>query len=176
MLTDIRVIAAAELHDEVMGMRVPRRLDNLSLSRAGSPERDIVADRAAEQKNVLRYEGDLVAQRGEVHGGDVFAVYGDPTFVQGVESLNQAEDRRFAAPGWADQRRRHVRFGDNVETADHPFAGPESETSFLDHKAAGADLEFRPDNLRRLGHWRIEHFIDQARADEAVLDVDIQPS
>src|SRR5579872_7457926 len=56
VLADIGVVSRAELQDEIMRMRLPRRFDDLGVGGFRPAESDVVFDRAAEEKNVLRDE------------------------------------------------------------------------------------------------------------------------
>src|SRR4051812_15597898 len=77
-LADRRVVALGEARDElVRPNRVRRRRDVLG-RRVGAPERDVLADRAAEQERLLRHDAHLRAQRGGSHVAQVVPVDEDP--------------------------------------------------------------------------------------------------
>ena len=60
---DRRVVSVRERHDEIVRVSGPRGGDDLGLGRTRSPERNVLAHRAAKQENVLPDIGDLAAQR-----------------------------------------------------------------------------------------------------------------
>ena len=62
MLADRRMVARRESHDEVVGMRGLRRRDDFGVRGAELAERNVLADRTAEQMHDLADIGDLGAQ------------------------------------------------------------------------------------------------------------------
>ena len=62
MLADRRIVAGRESHDEVVGMRGLCRCDDFGVRGAELAERDVLADRAAEQMHDLADIGDLGPQ------------------------------------------------------------------------------------------------------------------
>ena len=150
-----------------------RAASTISASRrADPPESDVVADRAAEQEHVLRDEGDFGAQRREVDVGDVLAVDRRPPVAQRIEALDDAEDRRLAAARRADQSRRLVGLGDEIDAVERVLAGAVGEAGVCERDAPLAHVQRRRARPRRLARRRIEHFVDLRRADQAVLEVD----
>ncbi len=89
-LADISVVAEAKAADEGVRMGRPGRGDDFTLARAGLAERDIVADRAPKQIDVLAHITDRRSQRGDVHFACVLAV--DPDH-------RPSSDRRSAERG-----------------------------------------------------------------------------
>ena len=85
-LADQGVVAFGKAGDEFVGVGGLGGGDDLLLGRAGLADRDVVADRAVEQEHVLADIGDLPAQRGARHVGDVLAVDGDGAAVGLVEA------------------------------------------------------------------------------------------
>ena len=131
LLADAGVVAVGEAHDEIVGVGAARRLDDLRFGCADPPERDVVADRAAEQEHVLRDEGDLAAQRREVDGGDILAVDRRPPAAQRKEALDDAEDRRLAAARGADQGGRLAGLGDEIDAVERVLVRAIGEAAFL---------------------------------------------
>ena len=74
LLADLRVITLRERRDEIMRMRRLGGGDDLVLARPRLAQRDVVADRAAEQIDVLAHIGELMAQRLARARGDVLSV------------------------------------------------------------------------------------------------------
>ena len=62
MLADRRVVAARACRDEVVRVGGLGGGDDLRLARAGAPDGDVVAHRAAEQEHVLADIGELTPQ------------------------------------------------------------------------------------------------------------------
>ena len=67
-VADDRVVAVGQRADEVVRVGRPGRGDHLGLGRVEAPVQDVLADRAAEQRRLLRDETDLPAQ---ARDGDV---------------------------------------------------------------------------------------------------------
>ena len=95
-------------------MRVdgPRGRLDLRGRRARPPERDVLADRAAEQERLLRHDPHLRAQRVHRDVAEVEAVDQHAALGRVVEARDELGERRLAGAGGADQRdglaRRHV--------------------------------------------------------------------
>ena len=94
-LADMGVVAAPaapvlQLEDEVVGLRLLRRGDDLGLGGVGLAVADVVADRAVQQRGVLRHHRDLRAQAFLRGLRDVLAVDQD---------ARRPRDRRSAASG-----------------------------------------------------------------------------
>src|SRR5262249_57959416 len=119
MLAHRRVVAQGQRHDEIVGMRGPRSRFYLLLRRADLAERDVFADRTAEQPDVLAHIGDLPAERTTRRRGNVVPVDDDASALPVIESQDQAEHGRFAAPGRAYQRRYFGRLGDERNASEH---------------------------------------------------------
>jgi predicted amidohydrolase len=64
---------------------------------------DVLADRAAEQEDVLLHDADLAAQRGERHVPDIDAVDGDRAGADLVEARQQRADGGLAGAGRTDE-------------------------------------------------------------------------
>ncbi len=74
VLADRRIVAGRKAHDEIVRMRGLGGGDDLRLAGIEPAERDVLADRAAEQVHDLADIGDLLPQRAARHRGDVLAV------------------------------------------------------------------------------------------------------
>ena len=74
VLADRRVVAGRKAEDEIVRVGGLRGGDDLRLAGAELAERDVLADRAAEQVHDLPHIGDLLAQRAARDRGDVLAV------------------------------------------------------------------------------------------------------
>ena len=87
LFADVGVVAVGELQDEVVSMRLARRRLDLVIGGAGLAERDVVADRAAKQKDILRNERDSVANRGETDVGEILSVDQDAAPARRINCL-----------------------------------------------------------------------------------------
>ncbi len=90
-LADMGVVAAAampvfELDDEIVRLGALRGVARSGLGRIGPAVADVVADRAVQQRGVLRHHRDLAAQALLRHLGDVLAVDQDAALGRVVES------------------------------------------------------------------------------------------
>ena len=70
---------------------------DLGIAGARTAESDVLADRGAEQEDVLADIGDLAAQRAARNRRDVLIVDGDDAAADLVEAQDQVQHRRFAA-------------------------------------------------------------------------------
>ena len=72
-----------------------------------------------EQQRVLEHEADLAAQRLEREETNVLAVDRDLAAQRVVEPRDEADERRLAGAGVADERRALARFDDEVDVLEH---------------------------------------------------------
>ena len=102
-LADMRVEAGAAVPvlqplDEFERVRAPRRVDDLRLARLGPAVADVVADRAVQQRGVLRHHADLRPQALLGQPGDVAAVDQDAAPFRPVEAEEQVHQVDLPAP------------------------------------------------------------------------------
>ena len=105
-LADLGVVAVLQRDDEVVGADRPRGVLDLLRRGVDAAERDVVADRAAEQERLLGHDPHLRAQRGRRHVAQVVAVDEDAAGGRVVEARDELGQRRLAGAGRADQRDR----------------------------------------------------------------------
>ena len=86
-----------------MRVREARRALDLGLDRVGPAVGDVVADRAVQERGVLRHHGDLPPQRILRHAGDVLAVDQDAPALEVVQAQQQRGDRGLAGAARADE-------------------------------------------------------------------------
>ena len=72
--------------------------------RIGLAEGDVFADRAAEQKDILRHDADLRAQAAERHLAEIVAIQINPPFIRQVHAQQQIGEGRLACAAASDQR------------------------------------------------------------------------
>ena len=105
VLADRGVVADRKAFDEIVRVGGLCRGDDFLFAGAELAERDVVADRAAEQVHDLAHIGDVLAQRAARDRGDVLAVDQDASRIDIVEAQDQVEHRGLAAA----RRRRQAR-------------------------------------------------------------------
>ena len=103
-LADRRVVAVLERHDELVGADGVRGGADLLARRVGPAEGDVLGDRAAEQKALLRDDAELAAQRRLRDVAQVVAVDEHRAARRVVEARDELGDRRLAGAGRADER------------------------------------------------------------------------
>src|SRR5205085_8173448 len=126
-LADMRVERAApvpvlEALDEFEGMRAPRRVDDRLLGGIRMAIPNVAADRAVQQRGVLRHHADLRPQAFLGQPGDVLAVDQDATALRPVEAEQQMHEGRFSGAGAADQADPLARRDVELETAQYAAA------------------------------------------------------
>ena len=84
---DVRLVAARQPVDEFLGAGEPRRPDDLVEGRVRLGGRDVLADRAAEQKILLQHDAKAAAEMAHVVFAHVDAVDLDQALVVGVQPL-----------------------------------------------------------------------------------------
>ena len=84
-------------------MRRLRGLPDLVVTGLGPGVADVLHQRAMEQRDVLRHDGDGLAQALLRHPRDVLSVDQDAARLDVIEALHQGEERGLAAAGGADQ-------------------------------------------------------------------------
>jgi hypothetical protein len=87
-LADDGVVALAQLEDEFVRSREPRRCDDTLHRHGRIGERDVLAHRAVEQHVLLQDHADLAAQPCRVGHGEIHAVDQDGPALRNVEALN----------------------------------------------------------------------------------------
>ena len=105
-LADDRVEPVRQLGDHRRPAGPARRLLDLRLGGFEPAVGDVLADRAAEEEDILLHDADLAPQRGQRHVADVDAVDGDAPRVDLVEAGQQRADRRLAGAGRTDEGHR----------------------------------------------------------------------
>src|SRR5499427_8274501 len=103
-LTDYRVVTFRQRGNEIVRVRLSRRLDDFFRRGVGLAVSDVFADRGAEEYRVLQDDADFAAQTFASITPDVHAVDPDLARTRVVEAQQQTGDGRFAGAGWADQR------------------------------------------------------------------------
>ncbi len=174
MLPHLGAIAVRERHDEVVGVSGLRRRDDLGLGRIGAADRDVVAHGAAEQEYVLADKGDLVAQRAARDRRDILSVDRDGAAADFVEAQDQVEDGRLAAAGGADQRGHLAGLGHEGEIADHLLAGAIGELDVGELDPSVREDQRRLVLVGRLGRRVVDDVEQDAHADEAAVEIDIE--
>ena len=152
------------------------RGDDLRLAGAELAERDVLADRAAEQVHDLADIGDLPAQRAARYGGDVLAVDQDAPGIDVVEAQDQIEHRRLAAARGADQR------GDLARAARRKLmprstgaSATVGEVHVGEFEARRRQRERRAVVIVRLARRAVDDLVEHAHADQIVIEVDVEP-
>src|SRR5437764_4562621 len=97
------LVPILEPFDEFEGIRPARRLDDLRFARFRSAIADVVADRAVQERGVLRHHADLGPQALLGEPRNVAAIDQDAAALRPVESEQQMHESRFAGAGAADQ-------------------------------------------------------------------------
>ena len=99
--SSIRVVAARQALDELLGARELRGAHDVYEARIRPGHRDVVADRAGEEEVLLRHDADVLTQVHEIDLAQIHAVDLDHALIAGVQALQQAGDgglARAAAP------------------------------------------------------------------------------
>src|SRR5258708_19184549 len=107
-LADVRLVAGvaapvAQAKDEVVRLRLVRRVDHLRLGGRRPPVADVGGDRAVQQRGVLRHHADRGAQALLRHVRDVLLVDHDAAALDVVEAQQQVHQRGLAGARAADQ-------------------------------------------------------------------------
>ena len=121
--------------DEVAARR-DRRCQHLVVGGVRPAVADVLHDRAVKQRDVLRHDGDGLAQALLRDARDVLAVDQDAAALQIVEALQQGEQRRLAAAGMADQADALARPEVQIEIPEDPLAVAVAEIDMLELDAA----------------------------------------
>src|SRR5262249_34072878 len=95
-LTDHRLVARRQSHDEIVDVRRARRLVNLGVAGLGPPIADVVKNRVVEKHRVLRNDADRRAQARLLDVADVGAVDNDCARGDVVKAIQQPRDGRLA--------------------------------------------------------------------------------
>src|SRR5829696_1460640 len=99
-----------------MRMGPPRRRDDLLLGGTLASIGDVLADRAVEERGILRHDGDAGAEAFLRHRGDVLAVDADLAVLEIVETQEDIDERRLAGPRAADEADLLARTHDHGQT------------------------------------------------------------
>ncbi len=140
------LLPVLELEDELVGVREFRRRDDLRLGRLRAAVADVVADRAVQQRGVLRHHRDLRAQALLRHGGDVLAVDQDAAALEVEEAQQQIDERRLAGTGAADEADLLAGLDGQAQAVDDTNISAVAEAHVLE-----ADLALRHVQLGRVG-------------------------
>ena len=156
-----------------MGMGGLGRGDDLAFARGGTAERDVVADSAGEQEDVLAHIGDRLAQRAAGDFRDILSVDQDRARLRLVEALDQAHDRGFAGARGADEGGglgglRHER-----EAAQHRLAGAIGELDVAEFDLAAFHREVRQAFGLALRRRAVDDIEQLADIDEVRREIDI---
>ena len=126
-----------------------RGRDDLGVARARAAVADIVADRAVQQRGVLRHHRDLRAQAFLRDVGDVLAVDQDAALFEVEEAQQQVDQRRLAGAGAADQADLLARLDRRgVSPSISPLCAAVAEAHVVEAHLAARDRERR--GVRRL--------------------------
>ena len=169
MLADRSVVTGGKIADEFVRVRGFGGGNDLGFAGAEPAERDVVADRAAEQLNDLADIGDLVPQRAARHRGDVLAVDQDAAGLDGVETQNQIEHGGLATARRSDQRRELAGLRHEVHGAQHRRAGTIGEPHVGKFEAPGVQRQRRMVVVVQFAGRAVDDFIQNAHADKVVV-------
>ena len=147
-LADVGVVAATalgvgEAFDELVRLGAPGGRDHVVLGRVRAAIDDVVADRAVQQRGVLRDHPDLRAQAVLLHGGDVLPVDADHALFDVVEAQQQVDHGALARAGAADQPDLLARPDVQVEVVDDCATPAVAEGDVLETDLAARDLQRR---------------------------------
>ena len=160
-----------------MRLRRAGGLDDFLLGRAGTAERDVLANGRREQRRLLQDDPDLIAQRIERDGANIVAVDRDTACRHVVKAWNQIDDGGLAGAGRAEQRDHLTRLGLAGNVVEHAVTAKIGERNVLEtdrsahgrqRKRAGrvAHFRLRVENLknaraRRRGDRELRHDLAQ---------------
>src|SRR5262249_38304523 len=103
------------------------------ITHARVEERQIVADRAVEELNVLRHEGDAAAYVAQVRVPEINTVDEDASFGDVIQPGGQPDQRRLATAGAAEQAERLPGLQTKAQTFQHlAFGVPKARPLKLD--------------------------------------------
>ncbi len=154
-----------EIGDEAVGMGEARRALDLVVAGIELAVGDVVADRAVQQRGVLRHHADLGAQAVLRHPRDVLPVDQDAAAFEVVQAQQQRHDGRLAGPARAHEPdllpRRHPQ-REVVENAaallavmePHPL---EADLAAIHHQRRGVRRVHQPVRLGDGAHRLLEH-------------------
>ena len=156
-------LVVLEPNDEVPGLSLLRRCDQLILAGIRPPVADVIADRAVQQARVLCHHGDDVAQAVLRDRADVLPVDGDPTALDVEEAQQQVDQRRLARARVPDQPDFLTRPDRQVQVLHHCFGLAVVEGHALERDGALGNVQIRraglvddfvghSDRLPALGH------------------------
>src|SRR5437879_3042804 len=93
------LVAVGESLNELVGVGRDRRGGDLFVAGTRTPKRDVFADGAPEQQLVLQNQANLLAQRLQRVGPDVFAIDTDLALARVIEARDQAHQGALAGAG-----------------------------------------------------------------------------
>ena len=105
-LADQRLVAVRKAGDHLGQAGPGRGLGHVLVRGVRSRVGDVVAQRGAEQERVVGHQGDLVAQRLQVHVADVDSVDRDLPLIDVVQAWDEHDQRGLARAGGADHGHR----------------------------------------------------------------------
>jgi hypothetical protein len=123
-LADERVVALSpveigQAHHKIVRVRLPRRGDHRFVGRIGPAVTNVLADRAVQQRRILRDHADLLAQALLRRQRDVLPVNQDAPALDVVEAQHEIDQRRLAGAGTPDQTDLFARLDRQREVVDH---------------------------------------------------------
>ena len=122
-----RVVAALELHDEVVRVGGLGGGHDVLVARSGPAHGDVVPHRALEQEVFLRDVADLPADGIPRHRRNIHAVAENLARFDVVEPQDQGHHRRLAAARSSDEGGRFPGFGDEAYGMEDPLFGTIAE-------------------------------------------------
>ena len=120
-----RVVALRQPRHEVVRVRRARRLLDFGVGGVEPAVAQVVGDRAGKEHGILQHDADALAQRPDLVAVHVDAVDEHASGRCVVEPRNQADERRLAGAGQADER--------------HHLAGLGLERDVVQHRPARSD-------------------------------------
>src|SRR5438045_2583390 len=100
----MRRVAAIEPANEFVRMHLARRPPDTSLVDVVVAETNVVLDRAAEEKYILKHDCEIRSQIVQVPFKNIDAVDEDAALLNVIEPHNEIRDRRLARAGVTDER------------------------------------------------------------------------
>ena len=97
------IVSIRKLHNEVMGIGDHGSLDYFSIAGMRISKADVVFYRPMKKKDLLKDDTDLRAQFLDIQVTKVYPVKRDVSWRDIIKPGDQADQSRFANPGWADQ-------------------------------------------------------------------------
>src|ERR1700676_820881 len=175
VLADRRIVAGREAHDEIVRMCGGGGSDDLRLAGVELAERDVLADRAAKQMHDLADIGDLLAQRTARYRGYILTVDQDAPGTYVIETQQQVEHRRLAATRRADEGGDLAPLRDKAHALQHWRVGTVGEMYVVEFDARRRQSQRRKVVVARFARRAVDDLVEDAYADEIVVEVDVKP-